>query len=84
MIRSRSYDYVFLDLIIPGISGLEVMKTMRDEGIETPVIVITADMQDTTHQECLALGVAAVINKPREKYELMDAIKRVLSKRSGL
>lgn len=81
LIRSQPFDCVLLDLIMPGLSGQEVLKTMRNEGMEVPVVVVTADIQDTTREACMELGATAIINKPREKAELMGVLKGVLGNR---
>ncbi len=40
--RDRRHDLILLDLMLPGMSGLEVLRTLRREGVETPVIVLSA------------------------------------------
>ncbi len=39
---SASYDVIVLDLRLPGMSGVEVLRTLRDRGVTTPVLVLTA------------------------------------------
>ena len=44
--------------------GLEVLQTLHGQGTDVPVLVLTADIQETTRQQCLELGAAGFINKP--------------------
>ena len=57
-------DCILLDILMPDMNGLIVLKTLREQGNTAPVIVLTADIQDTTCQECLNLGAQQVIHKP--------------------
>lgn len=41
-------DCIFLDLLMPEIDGFEVLKTLRGKNIQIPIIVFTADIQDTS------------------------------------
>ncbi len=82
LIRSQSFDCVLLDLIMPGLNGLEVLKCLQGEGLNVPVIIITSDVQDSTKRECLALGSAAVIHKPTNKRYLTDILKRIFNERN--
>jgi two-component system response regulator VicR len=67
---------VLLDLNLRGFSGLDAYREMRAAGMETPVIVVTADPNPRTHRTALQEGVAAVVQKPfsaRELYALVAA-----------
>lgn len=74
-------DLVLLDLLMPGIGGMGVLNELAGRKIFLPVIVVTADIQQTTRQGCLDAGAAAVINKPPDKDALLSEIRRLLSGR---
>jgi DNA-binding NtrC family response regulator len=42
LLQSQSFDPVILDLMLPGWEGLEILKTLRERGVETPVLALTA------------------------------------------
>ena len=50
---ASSYDVIVLDLRLPGMSGVEVLRTLRDRGVTTPVLVLTA--QDAVESKVQAL-----------------------------
>lgn len=79
--RDERPDCVFLDLLMPGMSGRDVLQVMQAELAEIPVIVITADDESSTEQECLQLGARAVMDKPRDPAELTDALRAVFPDR---
>lgn len=79
MVRTHNPDCIFLDLLMPEVDGLDVLKTLQDEGSKIPIVVITADIQQSTRQQCLELGAIAVINKPSQPPELLQALKTALS-----
>lgn len=71
-------DLMVLDLLMPEMDGMEVLAEMRERGIQVPVIVLTADIQDSTKQKCIELGAARFINKPVKKDELCASVREVL------
>ncbi len=81
MAYSRRPDCVILDIIMPEIDGIKILKTLHGQGSPTPVIVVTADIQTSVRKQCLALGAAALLNKPPQERELLNAIREVLSTR---
>ncbi len=72
-------DCILLDLVMPGMNGIEVLRALHDKHIAVPVIVHTADIQNTTRAECLRLGAAGFVNKPARDPELLEAITRALA-----
>lgn len=71
-------DVVLMDLVMPGIDGMELLGLFRERGLTAPVVVLTSDVQDSTRARCLALGAAAFVNKPVQEVELRTVIDDVL------
>ena len=74
-------DVIILDMMMPRLSGLEVLSEIRgDQGLaETPVIVLTA--QPSTKEEALRCGADIVMVKPFEPEEITAAVEEVLAGR---
>lgn len=62
--KNESFDLVFLDIKMPYFSGTEVLKKIREMGINTPVIIITAYATIKNAVECTQLGAVAYLQKP--------------------
>jgi twitching motility two-component system response regulator PilH len=75
---NRHPDCVILDLIMPEIDGLKILRAVREKGIGIPVLVVTADIQDSVRRQCMDLGATAFLNKPVNEDELRSTIKKVL------
>ena len=73
-------DCVLLDLLMPEMSGFEVLETMRDNGPAIPVIVITADIQDASRNKCMEVGAFGFINKPFNVPELLGVVREAVAK----
>lgn len=71
-------DVVLMDLVMPGIDGMELLGLFRERGFTAPVVVLTSDVQDSTRARCLDLGAAAFVNKPVQEVELRAVIDDVL------
>ncbi len=78
MAATYAPDCILLDLLMPDLDGRDVLRTLRCRGILVPVIVITADVQRSSQQECLELGAIAVIRKLPNPEELKRAIAMAL------
>lgn len=68
-----------LDLRMPGMGGLELLRRLTAEGREPPVIVITAQGDDETRAESLAAGAVAFLNKPFKEETMLSAIDSALA-----
>jgi DNA-binding NtrC family response regulator len=64
MFKTSSYDLAFLDIKMSRLSGTEVLKSIREMGIETPVIIITAYATIKNAVECTKLGAVTYLQKP--------------------
>jgi DNA-binding response OmpR family regulator len=79
--RTREADLIILDLMIPSPDGFQVLRTLREEGVETPVIVLTARGTEEDKVRGLRLGADDYVTKPFGLLELLarvEAIRRRL------
>jgi two-component system, OmpR family, copper resistance phosphate regulon response regulator CusR len=76
--RSKEYDLIILDVMLPGQSGWQVMRNLRSGGIETPVIYLTARDAVSDRVAGLELGADDYLVKPFEFSELLARIQTVL------
>ena len=77
--RDAAIDLILLDLMIPRPDGLQVLRTIREEGVATPVIVLTPRGQVEDKVRGLRLGADDYVTKPFGLLELLarvDAIRR--------
>lgn len=74
-IRANSYDLIFLDIKLPEVSGTEVLRKIRAENINTPVIIITAYPTVKNAVDCVQLGAITYLQKPFTA----DRLKNILS-----
>jgi DNA-binding response OmpR family regulator len=75
--RDRSPDLIILDLMLPGMDGFEVCRTLRREG-EVPIIMLTALDEEVDRVVGLELGADDYVVKPFSMRELMARVKSVL------
>ena len=72
------FDLVIMDQLMPGLLGLEVIGKWRDEGIETPVLMLTGVDDDRTAVESFDVGAVDYVRKPFRIPELMARIRNRL------
>jgi len=78
MVKKHSPDCILSDLLMPEMDGLTFLKTLRESGCRRPVIILTADIQETKKQECEAYGAAEFLCKPPKREELLKMLDRIL------
>lgn len=75
---ARKPDIILTDLLMPELGGLELLEALSEQGAAIPVIIITANIQESVRRRCLELGAAAVVNKPVRREELLPALEKAL------
>ncbi|MCC8122216.1 MAG: response regulator transcription factor [Oscillospiraceae bacterium] len=76
------YDAVVMDIMLPGRDGISILKAMREEGVKTPVLLLTARSRVDDKITGLDSGADDYLAKPFEMEELMARL-RALCRRSG-
>ncbi len=69
------YDVIVLDLRLPSMSGAEVLRTLRDRGISTPVLVLTAQDAVESKVKALRIGADDYVTKPFAFEELLARVE---------
>ncbi len=77
MIRDGDFDLVLLDIMMPDMSGYDVLKTLKAEMPDHPPIVfLTAKSMPQDREEGLSLGANDFLSKPVTRGSLLDTIKK--------
>ncbi|OGG50309.1 hypothetical protein A2763_01450 [Candidatus Kaiserbacteria bacterium RIFCSPHIGHO2_01_FULL_54_36] len=74
----NEYDIVVLDLTLPGMSGMELTRGLREEGVTTPIIILTGNSDTQTKIDLLNSGADDYVVKPFSSDELIARIGSVL------
>lgn len=80
--RSSTYDVIILDIMMPKMDGITALKKMREEGIKTPVLMLTAKSQIEDRVLGLDSGADDYLPKPFSSKELLARV-RALTRRSS-
>ena len=81
MLRARAFDLLVLDVMLPGPSGLEILRTLRQRDQRTPVLLLTAKGGESDKVLGLELGADDYVTKPFSLRELRTRV-RVLLRRA--
>src|SRR5437667_1554352 len=71
-------DLILLDIMMPGLSGWDVCRQLRGQGIDVPIIMLTARGEETDRIRGLELGADDYITKPFSLRELLARVRAVL------
>jgi len=82
LLKGNRYKLVILDIMMPGIDGLQVLKSMRKNKDDTPVIFLTARAEEEDKIKGLGLGADDYITKPFSMKELLARIRTILRRAS--
>ncbi len=82
--RSEEFQLIILDVMLPGLSGFEVLRQYRESGGKTPVLMLTARGDDVDRIVGLEMGADDYLPKPFNPRELLARIKAILRRTSDL
>jgi two-component system OmpR family response regulator len=78
--REHAYDAIVLDIMLPGVNGYKICETLRDEGVWTPILMLTAKEGEWDEVEGLDTGADDYLTKPFS-YAVLVARLRALMRR---
>ncbi|MBW3572745.1 MAG: response regulator transcription factor [Gemmatimonadetes bacterium] len=82
-VRGFAPDLVILDLMLPDVDGFQVLRTLRDEGVQVPVLVLTARGEETDKVRAFRLDADQYVTKPFGLLELLERVKGLLRRAGG-
>jgi FixJ family two-component response regulator len=74
-VTDRSFDCVVTDIHMPGMSGLDLMKSLAIQGSTTPILLITARSDSNLEAKATAAGAVCLLRKPFEMSDLIECIE---------
>jgi two-component system response regulator RegX3 len=80
MARSDRFDVVILDIMLPGVSGIDVCRTLRSES-DVPILMLTARDAEVDRVLGLELGADDYVTKPFSTAELVSRVRAILRRR---
>ncbi|MDH5517266.1 MAG: response regulator [Gammaproteobacteria bacterium] len=75
---NKQFDLILLDMMMPGMNGIEFSKTLQDDNIDIKIIMLTSMTNSNIQQKSKSVGVAACIHKPVKKSLLLDTMMATL------
>ena len=76
--QQDEYDLIVLDVMLPGLSGFDVLRRLREGGVQSPVLMLTARGDDVDRIVGLEMGADDYLPKPFNPRELLARIKAIL------
>ena len=73
-LEAEAPEVCVTDLLMPKMDGLDFLRAMKERGLTTKVIVLSADIQDRRKEECYALGAALFLEKPLSAVKLSQLL----------
>ncbi|MCU0541486.1 MAG: response regulator [Oscillatoriaceae cyanobacterium Prado104] len=77
-VAAESPDCIMTDLLMPEMDGFTLLKTLGEKGSKIPVIVLSADIQESARQKCEDLGAFMMLKKPPKAPEIQAAVQKAL------
>jgi len=74
-LQEKPYDVVLMDVQMPKMDGLEATRRIRDSGLTTRIVAMTAHAMDGDRDECLEAGMNEYISKPIKMEELARVLE---------
>ena len=81
IVLDQKPDCVLSDLLMPEMDGIAFLKALHERNISIPVIVLSADIQETKRKQCMELGTIGFISKPPQKSQILEMVALALEKK---
>ncbi len=81
VLKQQTFDVVLLDIKMPKLDGLEVLRRLKASGSQAQVLVLTAYQSVELAREAVKLGARDYLPKPFEREQILNAIRGALMKR---
>jgi two-component system alkaline phosphatase synthesis response regulator PhoP len=81
--RAGRPDLMILDLMLPGLDGFRVLRAIRDDGLDLPVLILTARGEEADKVRGLRLGADDYVTKPFGLLELLARVEALLRRTRG-
>lgn len=78
LLRNETMDLILLDISLPGINGLEILKQIRFENISTPILILSVQPEDQYAIRVLKAGASGYLKKDSAPEELINAVNILL------
>ena len=76
---NRQFDLILMDIQMPVVNGYEATRILREKGVTTPVIAITAYAMEGDEKKCISVGCNEYLPKPIQSKELFETIQKYLA-----
>jgi Amt family ammonium transporter len=76
----RRYDVVLMDMQMPGVDGLDAVRTLRQRGCMLPIVAVTANVMAGDRDQCLAAGCDAFAAKPIDRERFVQTVREVVDR----
>ena len=73
------FSLALLDIKMPKLDGLEIMKRLKQEQIQTPVLILTAYQSVELAKEAIKLGARDYLPKPFDREQILEAVRSVIA-----
>lgn len=72
------HDLIFLDIVMEGMYGMEVLAKLRELNPQVKIVIATADIQKSTREDVKGAGAVGLINKPFNRAEIEQVVSAVI------
>lgn len=81
VMKKHVWDFILLDISMPGRNGVEILKQLRSSGIKAPILMLSMHPEDQYALRVLKAGASGFLNKNSATEELISAVRKVLQGR---
>ena len=81
LLEKEDFDIIFMDINMPMMNGFETSKRIRNQGIKTPIVALTAFDKEEITEEAISVGINDIIVKPFDSNTLFKSIENLSSKK---
>ena len=79
----QSFDIILMDMQMPNLNGYDATRQLRSQGVQTPILAVTANAMTGDEQKCMSVGCDGYLSKPIDRKKLEELLGQHLAVKAG-
>jgi excisionase family DNA binding protein len=82
-VKKQHFDLIFLDLLLPGVNGIQILETIKDKDKNAVIVIVTAFADEPVAMKAMSLGPLLMVRKPFREKDIIEILNLVMKSKTS-